>query len=637
MAHRRALLGWASSKRKGDDINVLRRHGARGSRTRWSGPAGDRVGGPVAGLVRAFGWTSAPLWSATSLLTGVLVWFLSAPPRSWWWCLPAGSLLVVMGLDGLRGRSRAWSCWVAGWLWATASLWWLTEITVIGYVAASVVIGSLLTLALRLAAPPGRLPRPASRSTTGPGRRVPLGGTGRTTAADLVRDYGALPACMALLEMVLARFPLQGFPLPALSLGQASGPFAVAAAWGGAPLVTLVSVASGVALARVLQTGWAERAGHRAVRVSPAPARTRDHHRTGGRWLLSAGKRSLPSLAVLAAAALVLATPIALGAQVHSQSNGQLHLSLVQGGGPRGLRAVFSDPNQVTQRHLVLAEDLGDDIATGKVPPVDLVLLPENVLSVSGPVASAPQQRRVAALAERLRAAVVVGVVETASTTFRNAAVLWDGEGRIVGRYEKEHRVPFGEYLPARALLSRISSAGTLVPRDALVGVGTAALDVPTARGTVRLGTVISYEGFFADRVREAVQAGGQAILVPTNAASYSYDVVPALQLAAAQLRARESHRTVVQSAPTGYSAIVDADGQIVQTSDLGRAQVLTATVDLHEGQTPYIRWADLPVFAFCLVVMVMVSLRVRLRDSRSAPPAGNPNGESSHGQHQTL
>lgn len=123
---------------------------------------------------------------------------------------------------------------------------------------------------------------------------------------------------MALLEMLLARFPLQGFPLPALSLGQASGPFAAAAAWGGAPLVTLVSVASGVALARVLQAGWAERTSDRAVRASPVPATTQDHHRTGARWLRSAGRRSLTFVAVLAATALVLATPIALDGQMHS-------------------------------------------------------------------------------------------------------------------------------------------------------------------------------------------------------------------------------------------------------------------------------------------------------------------------------
>ena len=72
------------------------------------------------------------------------------------------------------------------------------------------------------------------------------------------------------------------------------------------------------------------------------------------------------------------------------------------------------------------------------------------------------------------------------------------------------------------------------------------------------LGVVISYEVFFADRVRAAVDAGGQVILVPTNAASYTTGEVPAIEVAAARMRAREFGRAVLQAAPTGYSAIIE-------------------------------------------------------------------------------
>lgn len=74
---------------------------------------------------------------------------------------------------------------------------------------------------------------------------------------------------------------------------------------------------------------------------------------------------------------------------------------------------------------------------------------------------------------------------------------------------------------------------------------------VPLAAGaTVRtqpgvpvgpLGVFISYEVFFADRVREAVSAGGHSCSLPTNASSYAGDVVPAIEDAAARLRAASS------------------------------------------------------------------------------------------------
>ena len=60
------------------------------------------------------------------------------------------------------------------------------------------------------------------------------------------------------------------------------------------------------------------------------------------------------------------------------------------------------------------------------------------------------------------------------------------------------------------------------------------------------LGVVISYEVFFPDRAREAVRAGGRVVLVPTNAASYRDEQIPAQEVAVARLRALETGRAYV-------------------------------------------------------------------------------------------
>lgn len=63
-----------------------------------------------------------------------------------------------------------------------------------------------------------------------------------------------------------------------------------------------------------------------------------------------------------------------------------------------------------------------------------------------------------------------MGVVGSEGSQFRNPAVLWGPDGQRVDRYEKQHRVPFGEYIPGRALLERVTDLTALVPRDAVVG-----------------------------------------------------------------------------------------------------------------------------------------------------------------------
>ena len=160
----------------------------------------------------------------------------------------------------------------------------------------------------------------------------------------------------------------------------------------------------------------------------------------------------------------------------------------------------------------------------------------------------------------------------------------WGPRGRIVARYDKVHRVPFGEYIPFRSLIDRVADLSA-VPRDAVGGRGAGLLKVP-GRRLGKLGTLISYEVFFEDRARAAVRAGAQVLLVPTNASSFGTGQVPAQELAAARLRALETGRTVLQAAPTGYTAVVDWRGRVLARSALGRPGVLQRTVARRTGQT---------------------------------------------------
>lgn len=460
------------------------------------------------------------------------VWALAAPTRGWWPLLPLGVAALAIALRGRSPWGRLLLGALAGVALHAPSLRWLTDFSVPGYVAMVVLEAAMLAVAAAI---------------------VPASSAGRWSGG-----WWALPAALVALEAVQNRFPLNGFPLVGMSLSQLDGPFAQAAPLGGGLLVTALAATSGIALAALVVV----------------PGR--------GRRLAAAG-----------AAVAVAAVPLVAAAGVATRPGETLDVAVVQGGGPRGVRAVFTDPAEVTERHLAVLRGIGGT--------PDLVVLPENVVSVEGSVQGSPVGEALAAQARRLQTHLVVGVVETERDRFRNAAVLWGPDGTVLGRYEKQHRVPFGEYIPGRELLERFTDATALVPRDAIVGRGEALL--PSAHGP--LGVVISFEVFFADRVRDAVTAGGGLVLVPTNAASYVTEEVPALEVAAARLRAREVDRSVVQAAPTGYSAVVRPDGEVVARSELGAAAVLREQVQLRSGPTPYARTGDLPVLALAVGALV--------------------------------
>ena len=264
----------------------------------------------------------------------------------------------------------------------------------------------------------------------------------------------ALPGAVALTELLRWSWPFGGVPLSSLAVGQVGGPLAPVLRVGGALLLVEVTVIGGVALAAALRRRWA-----------------------------AAG---------LAAAVVLVAVGVA-GVAPRGQEAGTLRVALVQGGGPQGTRAWNTDEREVFERHLEASEQVDT--------PVDLVLWPEDVVDIDS-LDTDRERGELADLARELDATLVAGVVEDAGEDrFRNASVAFDADGEIVDRYDKVHRVPFGEYVPLRSLLEPFGGE-SLTSRDAVVGDQPALLETPAGG----LSVAISWEIFFGDRVREGVE-----------------------------------------------------------------------------------------------------------------------------------
>jgi apolipoprotein N-acyltransferase len=196
-------------------------------------------------------------------------------------------------------------------------------------------------------------------------------------------------------------------------------------------------------------------------------------------------------------------------------------------------------------------------------------------------------------------ATVVAGVVEREGNRFRNASVTWTADGEVSARYEKNQRVPFGEYVPMRDLIEEVTDLSA-IPRDAIAGTEPGLLATPAGD----LGVVISYEVFFPRRARDAMAAGAEVLLAPTNASSFTTSQMPALELGAARMRAIETGRDVLQAAPTGLSGVIHPDGSVVEQSDLGRRQLLLADVQRRVGDTPYTTLGDGPFVVGALLAL---------------------------------
>ena len=102
------------------------------------------------------------------------------------------------------------------------------------------------------------------------------------------------------------------------------------------------------------------------------------------------------------------------------------------------------------------------------------------------------------------------------------------------------------------------------------------------------------------------------------NGSSFTGTIVQTQQVASSRMRAIESGRWVLQVAPTGFSAIVDANGRVLERSAVSERRVLQREVALREGQTIYTRVGNAPglaLAALCIAAGWAIQRRSRRED----------------------
>lgn len=262
-----------------------------------------------------------------------------------------------------------------------------------------------------------------------------------------------------------------------------------------------------------------------------------------------------------------------------------LNIALVQGGGPQRTRFGNEDARNVFERHVKATRELVKQ-------PVDLIVWPENVIAVEGILSDNPEYGELRALAREMDATLIVGATEGISDqNFLNAAIVFTPDGEMGDRFDKVRTVPFGEFVPLRGIVEKLAGANGVPARDALPGTGHGTVTTP--EGT--FGVVISWETFFDGRARDAIGNGGEVLLNPTNGASYWLTQVQTQQIASSRLRAIETGRWVTQAAPTGFTAVINPEGQLLARSNItppgvdtniAETRVIQDTIERRQGTT---------------------------------------------------
>lgn len=150
-----------------------------------------------------------------------------------------------------------------------------------------------------------------------------------------------------------------------------------------------------------------------------------------------------------------------------------------------------------------------------------------------------------------------------------NSAILLDREGAWLGRYDKIHRVPFGEYIPLRGWVPFLHK---LAPYDFdyTVSVGEAftrfPLDGPS--GPYSFGVLICYEDTDPAMARPYVSSQPVDFLLNlSNDGWFDGTSEHDQHLALCRFRAIETRRAIGRAVNMGISAIIDSNGRVLAPS----------------------------------------------------------------------
>ena len=215
-------------------------------------------------------------------------------------------------------------------------------------------------------------------------------------------------------------------------------------------------------------------------------------------------------------------------------------------------------------------------------------------------------------LPKLLHASLLVGSpayrqLSTGDYQYFNSAFLLSPAGEELGRSDKIHLVPFGEYVPLGKLLAFIDKL--------VVGVGdfSPGKVQPLPLNGHHLGVLICYEAIFPPLAREYVRQGSSLLVNLTNDAWFGHSSAPYQHLAMTRFRAIENRIWIARAANTGISALISPAGDVTLSGPIFESLQLSGLVGLGAEATFYTRFGD--IFAYvCLgisgIFLVILFLR---------------------------